>query len=211
MLFVANMASNITDLESKLLALTRQRIEIDSQWIAISEKLLAAKADLLEAQNQGMVYMHLIVGSEELTSSLKQKCSKSQKDQSPMQISLSRKRPIPALTFQALRKRFLPTMKPLKRSQHLQIHSNQKYQAKKSRPLSPEMRVSLLMSRGKIEPLILTPQMMTNIHIQPAKSLTKRLLLKHVFLPRLHLKEQTNKRSHHLLNVRSLHLLRLYR
>lgn len=47
------MATNIADLEHQLLALTKRRVEIDMQWIATSEKLLAAKNDASNTEKQG--------------------------------------------------------------------------------------------------------------------------------------------------------------
>lgn len=49
----ASMASNVADLEHQLLALTKRRVEIDMQWIATSEKLLAAKNDASNTEKQG--------------------------------------------------------------------------------------------------------------------------------------------------------------
>lgn len=49
------MASSVIDLESQLLALAKRRVEIESQWIELSERLLAAKTKTADTETQGMI------------------------------------------------------------------------------------------------------------------------------------------------------------
>lgn len=58
------MSSGILDLESQLLSLAKRRVEIETQWIEVFEKLLAARSSTHGAKKEGKMILRSAVNLE---------------------------------------------------------------------------------------------------------------------------------------------------